>query len=98
VLRLKRQLEAALTAHGVEISIPPDGPTVRMIDQEVVREQFYLHTPADGSPDKKGNLRRQQFFRALDWAERNGLVGITEIDGVVYLWLTWPETDKAEEE
>ncbi len=70
----------------------------RMVDQEIVREQFYLHTPADGTPEQKGNLRRQQFFRALDWAERNRLVAIEEIDGVVYLWLNRPETDQAEEE
>ena len=37
VLRLKRVLMSAMAEHGVEREIPPDGPAVRMIDQEVVR-------------------------------------------------------------
>ena len=61
VLRLKRVLMAVLAEHGVELPIPPDGPVVRMIDQEIVREQFYAHTPADGTPEQKGQFRRQQF-------------------------------------
>ena len=41
-LRLKRVLMGALADQGVELPIPPDGPLVRMIDQEIVREQFYV--------------------------------------------------------
>ena len=62
MIRLKRELEAALADHGVELSIPPDGPLARMVDQELVRQQFYIHTPADGSPEQKGNLRRRNSF------------------------------------
>ena len=96
--RLRRELEAALADHGVELSIPPDGPVVRMVDQELVREQFYIHTPADGSPEQKGNLRRQKFLRALDWAQDRQLLGILEIDGISYLRLTRPDPETDEEE
>ena len=69
MLRLKRVLMGTMAEHGVEREIPPDGPTVWMIDQEVVRELFYAQTPADGTPKQKAEFRRQQFKRALDWAE-----------------------------
>ena len=91
VLRLKRVLMAELAEHGVDLPIPPDGPTVRMIDQEIVREQFYAHTPAEGTPERKGHSRRQKFLRALDWAEDQQLIGVEEIDGVTYLRLIRPD-------
>ena len=87
VLRLKRVLMGAMAEHGVERQIPPDGPAVRMIDQEVVRELFYAQTPADGTPKQKADFRRQQFNRALDWAEAQELIASHEIDDVVYLRL-----------
>jgi hypothetical protein len=74
VLRLKRVLGAALAESGEERSIEPDGPTVRMIDQELVREAFYACTPADGTPEQKGEFRRKRFNRALDWAEDRQLL------------------------
>lgn len=39
MLRLQRVLMAELAEHGVDLPIPPDGPVVRMIDQEIVRER-----------------------------------------------------------
>jgi hypothetical protein len=93
VIRLKRELEAALANHGVELSILPDGPVARMVDQELV----YSHTPADGSLEQKSNLRRQKFLRALDWAERKQLIGIEEIGDVTYVRLTRSEPESGEE-
>jgi hypothetical protein len=40
---------AKLAEHGVDLPIPPDGPAVRMIDQEIVRVASYTGTPADGT-------------------------------------------------
>jgi hypothetical protein len=79
---LKRVLMSVLADLGVELPIPPDGPVVRMVDQEMVRKQFYMQTPADGTPEQKGNFRRQKFFRALAWAEDQELIGAAEINGV----------------
>jgi hypothetical protein len=88
VLRLKRALMDALTEHGTELPIPPDGPTVRMIDQAALQQLFFSRTPTDGNAKQKRQQRSLQFSRALGWAERNGLIGIGEIDGVTHLWLS----------
>jgi hypothetical protein len=87
VLRLKRVLMSILAEKGVDLPIPPDGPVVRMVDQEIVREQFYTGTPADGTTEQKGKFRRQKFSRALDWAEDQELIGIGEIGAITYVWL-----------
>ena len=85
-----------LAEQGIDLPIPPDGPTVRMIDQEIVREQFYRGTPAEGTPKQKRQLRFQQFKRALGRAEVEQLIGIREIDGVTYLWLSRPDREEDE--
>ena len=87
VLRLKRLMMGAMAEHGVERELPPDGPTVWMIDQKVVRELFFAQTPADGTPKQRADFRRQQFNRARDWAEAQELIASHEIDDVVYLRL-----------
>jgi AAA domain len=97
VLRLKRVLMAILADQGVDLPIEPDGPVVRMVDQNRVRKAFYAATPADeGTPERKGHFKRQKFLRALDWAEDEQLIGVTEIDGLTYLWLTRPHAEEDE--
>ena len=86
-LRLKRVLMTILAEQGVDLPIAPDGPVVRMVDQKLVRKAFYACTPAEGSPEQKGRLRRQRFLAALDWAEQKQLIGVGEIGDVGYLWL-----------
>ena len=90
MLRLKRVLMTELAGHGVELPISPDGPVVRMIDQEIVRAAFYAGTPAEGTPERKVEFRRKRFNRTLDWAEDHGVIGIAEIGGVTYIWLVRP--------
>jgi hypothetical protein len=98
VLRLKRVLMAILADQGVDLPISPDGPTVRMVDQERVRKAFYASTPADGTPKQKRQFRYAQFKRALDWAEQERLIAIGEIGDTTYIWLTRPDPEDAEEE
>jgi hypothetical protein len=98
VLRLRRQLEAALTLHGLELPITPDGPVARMVNQEIVRIEYYAHTPADGTPEQKRKAKHMQFTRALAWAEDRQLVGVEEIEGVTYLRLTRPDPQDEEED
>ena len=93
VLRLKRVLMDILADQGVDLPIPPDGPTVRMIDQKIVREQFYSRTPAEGTSKQKRQLRFLQFRRALGWAEDQQLIGVAEIGDITYLRLSRPEED-----
>ena len=85
--KLKRALMGAMAEHGVSLPIPPDGPVVRMIEQEKVREIFYGQTVAAGTPAQKAELRRKQFIRSLKWADENSIIAGHEIDGVDYLRL-----------
>jgi hypothetical protein len=96
-LRLKRVLMGILADQGVELPIPPDGPVVRMVAQKIVQKQFYMHTPADGTPDQKRKVRHQQFSRALAWAEDKQLIGVEEIDDITYLRLTRPDPENDDE-
>ena len=86
-----------LADQGVDLPIPPDGPVVRMIDQEIVREEFYRHTPVEnGSSRRKRQLRALQFKRALGWAEDEQLIGIEEIGDITYLRLSRPREEEDE--
>jgi hypothetical protein len=98
VLRLKRVLMTILAGQGVDLPVPPDGPTVRMVDQELVRKDFYASTPAEGTSKQKRQFRYAQFKRALDWAEQEQLIAIGEIGEVTYIWLTRPDPEDTEEE
>ena len=84
-LRLKKVLMSALAEQGADQEI--NGTTVRAVDQVTIRALFYQQTPADGSPAEKAKARRQQFKRALDWAETEKLIASYEINDVVYLYL-----------
>jgi hypothetical protein len=98
-LRLKRVLMTILAEQGLDLPIAPDGPVVRMVDQKLVRKAFYAATPAEGdSPKQKAEFRRKRFSRALDWAEDEQLIGVSEIDGVTYLWLRPKSPDEDEPE
>src|SRR5262249_26014491 len=91
-LRLKRAVMRVPAEHGVDLPISTNGPVVRMVDQEIVREKFYARTRApDGTPDQKASFRQKQFRRAVDWAEENELIDSQEIEGITYLWLVRPE-------
>ena len=71
---------------------------MRMVDQEIVREQFYRHTPVEGTSKQKRQLRFQQFKRALGRAEEEQLIGVGEIDDVTYLWLGRPDREEENEQ
>ena len=53
VLRLKRVLMSVLAERGADLPIPPDGPTVRMVSKEIVREWFFAGTSAEGTPQQQ---------------------------------------------
>jgi len=98
VLRLKRVLMSILADQGVDLSIPPDGPTVRMVDKEIVREWFFAGTPAEGTPQQKRQFKYLQFKRALNWAEDQQLIGIGEVGKDTYIWLARLDAEDDEEE
>src|SRR5262245_20824519 len=87
MLLLKRVLMAKLAEHGVVLELTTDGPTERGIDQELVREEFYQQTPADGTERQKQDFRRKRFARTINRAIEKRLIGMREIEAVTYLWL-----------
>ena len=97
MLLLKRVLMAKLAEHGVELEPTTGGPTMRGIDQELVREEFYQQTPADGTERQKKDFRRKRLARTISRAIEKRLIGMREIGGVTYLWLL-PNQPSAEED
>ena len=97
MLLLKRVLMAKLAEHGVELEPTTGGPTMRGIDQELVREEFYQQTPADGTERQKQDLRRKRFARTINRAIEKRLIGMREIGAVTYLWLL-PNQSNADED
>ena len=87
MLLLKRVMMAMLAEQGVELPSGPNGPAVRMIDRELVREEFFARTAADGTEEQKHNIRRMRFARATERAAEKQLIGIREINSTTYLWL-----------
>jgi hypothetical protein len=80
------------TPIGDELRTPvADAPAVRMVDQEIVQEAFYLCTPGDPR-----QTLHSRFTRARDRAEQLGLICAGNIDGITYLALTRPETEQDE--
>jgi hypothetical protein len=63
-----------------------DTPVVRMVNQETVREAYYLCTPGDPR-----QTQYNRFTRARDRAEHLGLISVGNADGITYLWLTRPD-------
>ena len=96
MLLLKRVLMSVLAKEAVDLPIEPEGPTVRMINKEIAREEFYARTPADGTQTQKNEYRKKRFQRALNYAQEKQLIGIREIKGTTYLWLmpNQPEPDE----
>jgi hypothetical protein len=98
VLRLKRVLMSILVDQGVDLPVPPDGPVVRMVDKEIVREWFFAGTPAEGTSRQKRQFKHLQFKRALGYAEDHQLIGIGEIGKVTYIWLARLDIEDHENE
>jgi hypothetical protein len=71
-----------------------DGPTVRATSLETVRAEFYKSYSAEGDPKAKQQARRQAFHRATTDAQANGLIGIREIDAVIYIWIATPPPEQ----
>ena len=81
-------LLTAIQVHGTEQRPFPDGPTVRAVQLDRVREEFDKRYPLDGEDRKKAlNKRRQEFKRSREEAQRRELIGVREIEGRFVVWL-----------
>jgi AAA domain len=83
---LRRAMMKLLAEHGIDLTLESGDPAVRAIDEERVREEFNANTVAEGTPEQKQEAKRKRFRRTRDRAQKEGLIGRHEIDGVVYLW------------
>jgi hypothetical protein len=87
IKRLRAAIMESMVEKGVDLPIPPDGPIVRMVNEEIVRELFYSRTPAPGTTARqKRQVRKTQYTRALNRAEgEQQTIGIEVIGDVTYL-------------
>jgi hypothetical protein len=88
---LRRILMTVLTDHGKNATPFLDGPVVRAVDLELVREEFCRQYPADGTSRQKADARRKAFTRSVKDAQTKSLIGMREVDGVQLVWLVKPE-------
>jgi hypothetical protein len=90
---LRRALMAVLVNAGKEYEPKTGGPTVRAVDLEFARDDFYKNWFVDGDNQaRKQAAKRQAFNRAVNEAGAKGLVKIDEDDlGRSWIWLTQPE-------
>jgi DNA polymerase len=84
---LRRAMMKLLVDHGTELAPESGFPAARVINEALVREEFYASTVAEGTAEQKLESKRKQFRRVRDRAEQQGLIGRREIDGQAYLWL-----------
>jgi hypothetical protein len=92
-LRLLRQaLMNVLVDYGKEITPWPNGPTVRAVDLEMIRPEFYRSYPAAEAIDAKGKqgARQRAFHRGISDAKVANLIGSWEIEGMTFVWLIDP--------
>jgi hypothetical protein len=90
-LRLLRQVLMTMLADaGFDARPFADGPVVRAVNIDLIRNEFYRQYPADGDERQKVTTRRQAFYRAVKDAQAKGLVTTREVEGVQLIWLTRP--------
>jgi hypothetical protein len=88
-LKLLRQAMMGLLVDcGVEIRPWAEGPTVRALDAELVRAEFYKGYFAEGvTPVAKQTARRQAFHRAVATATDKGVVVTRLVGEKTFIWL-----------
>ncbi|WP_298428365.1 AAA family ATPase [Rhodoblastus sp.] len=81
-------LASIIAEHGQSAApFGSDGPTVRAVDREKVRAEFYARWPADGdTPAKQAEARRKRFAAG----ERNAIdrhrVQVRDLNSVAWVW------------
>jgi hypothetical protein len=87
----RRILTTALVDGGNYLPFT-DGPTVRAIDKEIVRQEYYRQRHADGETEKQRHAAKQKAFaRDVNTAQAKGLIGCRKVDGVDLVWLATSE-------
>lgn len=84
---LMSALRQSLLDFGRDERVFADGPILRVVDRERVRENFCANTSADGTTQQIASRRRQAWKRASDTAESQGHIKCYEKNGVQLMWL-----------
>jgi hypothetical protein len=89
---LRQALMNVLADQGKNMKPWANGPTVRAVDIEIIRPEFYRSYPAAEATDAadKAQARRKAFKRAIDDARAANLIGSWDVEGVTYVWLIDP--------
>ena len=84
---LYRILTSLLSDRGTDQRPYTDGPTVRAVEKEGLRSEFYKSYPADGDTEQqRQEASRKAFNRAVKDAQASGLIGIREMGNIQYVW------------
>jgi hypothetical protein len=89
---LKLILESALVEHGLKIAPFVDGPMVRAVDIESLREEFCRQYLSSGETDKRkaANAKNEAFRRAIKAAQPD-LVACRTIGEKQFIWMVASE-------
>jgi hypothetical protein len=89
-----------LVDHGKWTKPWANGPTVRAVDIEIIRGEFYRSHPAPEGTDavSKAAARRKAFGRAINEAKAGNLIGSWETEGITYVWLIDPAPQSTQDE
>jgi AAA domain len=79
-------LTDALAEHGATTKPFADGPALRTVSVQAVRDEFMKAYVGDA------DAKRKAFTRSVQSARVNGLIGSREIAGVDHVWLVDPDT------
>ncbi len=87
LMLFKRILNTALV-DGADCFPFADGPAVRAVNKEAVRQEYYRQRHADGETEKqRGAAKQKAFSRDVNSAQARGLIACRKIDGVELIWL-----------
>lgn len=83
---LRAALTDAMAGHGVSSKPFPDGPELRTVTMQAVRDEFIAAYAGEAE------AKRKAFTRAVKTAREAGLICSREIGGIDHLWLPNPDT------
>jgi hypothetical protein len=82
-----------LVDHGSQQYPYPNGPSVKAVDLEIVRAEFYKSYPATGNETAKKEVRKKAFTRAIGTADHKQLIGTRDIGPVTFIWFVQENED-----
>jgi hypothetical protein len=94
--KLRQALMTVLIEHGQELRPWRDGPSVRAVRQDLVRQEFdriYSPSSAANTPRARADAKRKAFDRAMDAAGKANVVGAyaSSAEAATFIWLIEPK-------